>query len=234
MTRNGAPGSADSASDVMIRIDGSRPLDSVTIGRVEALCARVEDRAERAVAVVRLTGVPDGLWARGLTVAMVSKWERALRRLERLDVTTIAVASGGCGGVALDLLLATDYRIADSTLRLVLPGGDGGVWPGMALYRMAHQIGVARTRRTVVRGAPISAGEAVELQLIDEIVDAGANAEAELTEAVRRLGGSRGEGAAMRRQLILDAATTTFENALGSHLAACDRVLRRIPAEALS
>ena len=37
----------------------------------------------------------------------------------------------------------------------------------------------------------------------------------------------------MRRQLMLDAATTTFENALGSHLAACDRVLRRIPAEAL-
>ncbi len=46
-----------------------------------------------------------------LTVALVSKWERALRRLERLPAVTIAVADGDCGGPALDALLATDYRI---------------------------------------------------------------------------------------------------------------------------
>ena len=187
MMHDGAQGPVDPDSDMMIRIDGSRPLDGAAIGRVDALCARVEDSAGHGVAVVRLTGVPDGLWARDLTVAMVSRWERALRRLERLDVTTIAVATGDCGGVALDLLLATDYRIADSTLRLVLPGGAGGVWPGMALYRMANQIGVARTRSTVMRATPIPAGQALELQLIDEIAD-GAGTEAGLTEAVRRLG----------------------------------------------
>jgi isomerase DpgB len=35
---------------------------------------------------------------------------------------------------------------------------------------------------------------------------------------------------AIRRQLVLEAATTTFEDALGMHLAACDRALRRAAA----
>jgi isomerase DpgB len=32
---------------------------------------------------------------------------------------------------------------------------------------------------------------------------------------------------AIRRQLVLEAPATTFEDALGTHLAACDRALRR-------
>jgi isomerase DpgB len=39
--------------------------------------------------------------------------------------------------------------------------------------------------------------------------------------------GVAGEELAIRRQLLLDAGHTRFEDALGSHLAACDRALRR-------
>jgi isomerase DpgB len=42
------------------------------------------------------------------------------------------------------------------------------------------------------------------------------------------------EGAelAIRRQLVLEAANTAYEEALGVHLAACDRALRRAAAGA--
>lgn len=237
MIRSAEPPAASAAvlnPDLSIRIDGSHPPAAATVAQLDALCGRAEDLDPAGgVAVVWLTGAPDPSWTRGLEVALVNKWERALRRLERLDLPTLAVATGDCGGTALEVLLATDYRIADSTLRLLLPADPSGIWPGMALYRMTNQIGVAGTRRAVMRGAGIPAATALELQLVDEVVD---DPQAALPAAIGLIGGAVGTGSsgtAMRRQLILDAPTTTFENALGSHLAACDRVLRRVPAEAL-
>jgi isomerase DpgB len=225
---------AEPNPDLSIRIDGARPPAAATVARLDALCGRAEDLDPAGgVAVVWLTGAPDPSWTLGLAVALVNKWERALRRLERLDLPTLAVATGDCGGTALEALLATDYRIADSTLRLLLPADPSGIWPGMALYRMTNQIGVAAARRAVMRGAAIPAAAALELQLVDEVVD---DPRAALPAAINLIGGAGGTGSggtAMRRQLILDAPTTTFENALGSHLAACDRVLRRVPVEAL-
>jgi|SRR5882757_1224407 len=41
-----------------------------------------------------------------------------------------------------------------------------------------------------------------------------------------------GREPAIRRQLMYDAATTSFEEALGAHLAACDRMLRQASSEA--
>ena len=46
--------------------------------------------------------------------------------------------------------------------------------------------------------------------------------------AVVMLGRVAGAEHAIRRQLLLEAATTSYEDALGAHLAACDRELRRL------
>ncbi|MFF1838049.1 enoyl-CoA-hydratase DpgB [Streptomyces sp. NPDC058231] len=228
-TSSGIPERVD--PELVLRIDGSRPLTAALVAETNALCARVEDGDASGVAVLRLSGAPDALWIHDLAVPLVNKWERALRRLERLDVATIGVADGDCGGTALEALLATDYRIATGTVRLLLPGDAGGVWPGMALYRMANQIGVGAARRTVLRGLPVPARQALELQLVDEVVD---DPETGLAEAAELVGAASGGGIAMRRQLMLDASTTSFEDALGSHLAACDRVLRRVPVGSAS
>ncbi|MCZ9336264.1 enoyl-CoA hydratase/isomerase family protein, partial [Streptomyces sp. TRM76130] len=47
-------------------------------------------------------------------------------------------------------------------------------------------------------------------------------------------GGLSGKELAIRRQLLFDAANTAFEDALGPHLAACDRALRGTAREAAS
>ncbi|MFC6086891.1 enoyl-CoA-hydratase DpgB [Sphaerisporangium aureirubrum] len=210
--------------ELVLRIDGTRPMSAASVEAVQALCDRAEDHDGPGMVTLHVSGAPDASRPRDLSVGLVSKWERALRRLERLPVITVAVASGDCGGIALDVLLAADVRLAATGTRL-LPAVDGdGAWPGMALHRLAQQAGTAWTRRAVLLGAPIDADEALAVHLFDRVTDDPAAALAAVAERAGTLAGAE---PAIRRQLILDASTTTFEDALGAHLAACDRALRR-------
>ncbi|MBD0423935.1 enoyl-CoA hydratase/isomerase family protein [Streptomyces sp. TRM S81-3] len=216
--------------DLQLRIDGREALSADWVAAVHAVCDGAEDHAGRARITVRVSGTPDAAWTDGLTVSLVNKWERALRRLERVPSAVVAVAEGTVGGMALDVLLATDYRIAAGSLRLVLPVHDGATWPGMALYRLArHGAGVAAIRRAVLFGTPVEAAEALALRLVDEVADDPDHA---LSRLGARLSGLSGRELAVRRQLMSEAPSTSFEEALGAHLAACDRSLRRTDAGA--
>ncbi len=217
-------GAEPGTADLVLRIDGSRPLSADSVAAIGAVCDSAEDRGDRSV-IVHVSGTPRWPAASDLTVALAGKWERVLRRLERLPAATIGVAAGDCGGLALDALLATDYRIAVVPVRLVVPVNDGAIWPGMALYRLARQASAATIRRAVLFGIPIEAGDALSTGLVDELAEdtaAALAAAAELTSAFS------GTELAIRRQLMLDAPAASFEDALGAHLAACERALRRI------
>jgi len=217
---------------VRLSISSAQRLSPQLVKRVEQACNEVDD-LPRSVVLLRLTDEPvdEGAEAAELTVHLVNQWERALRRLERIDAVTIAVASGWCGGPALEALLSTDYRIASADVRLRLPSAAGEPWPGMAVHRLANQVGVARARPLVLFGTELSAAQALQLGLVDEIAtDVTAAAEARRA-AVRSLTGSE---VAIRRRLLMEAPAISFEDALGTHLAACDRTLRRMKAGALT
>jgi isomerase DpgB len=228
-----AAGNQDQAgpAGLTLRVNGSRPLAAETVAEFGAACDRIEDGDTSGLVVIYVSGVPGPECPGGLSVGMVSKWERALRRLERLPAGTIAVAEGDCGGPALDALLAADYRIMPAWARLVVPMVAGATWPGMALYRLARQApGAAQTRRALLFGAPILATEARAMGVIDDAAD-------DVTICAGKamqLMAAAAEGAelAIRRQLVLEAANTAYEEALGVHLAACDRALRRAAAGA--
>jgi isomerase DpgB len=212
-----------------LAVDGSQPLTLDTVKLLNELCDRAEDAVgarDYAPLVLRLSGAPTAPAAPPLP--LVNKWERALRRLERLDVPIVALAEGDLGGIALEVLLAADYRIATPDARLLPPVAADGVWPGMALYRLANQAGILATRRAVLFGTAIDAEQALAMQLIDQLADDPAAA---LVASAQPLLAAAGSGLAIRRQLMLDAGTTSFEEALGRHLAACDRVLRQAAVE---
>lgn len=202
-------------SGLELVIDGTRPVTAGSVEAVEGLCDRAEDHAGPGLVVLRLSGAPAETGPARTDVGLVSKWERALRRMERLGRPTVAVASGDVGGPALEALLATDVRIATPDVRLLFPA-----WPGMALYRLTHQTGLAGVRRAVLFGAPIDVAGAVALRLVDEVAADPAAVLAELAGSVR-------PEPAIARQLMFDASSTSFEEALGAHLAACERRLRR-------
>ncbi|TXS41868.1 enoyl-CoA-hydratase DpgB [Streptomyces sp. OR43] len=219
---------ADAGDHVLLRVDGRQTISAEIVAAVAAACDQAEDQDGRATVVVQVSGSPEGPRARDLTVSLVNKWEQVLRRLERLPAATIAVATGDCGGLALDAFLAADYRIATRSARLTVPVEDGVTWPGMALFRLAkHGSNAAVIRRAVLFGTPVEAADGLALNLVDEVVDDPAKA---VAVAVERSGAVAGTELAIRRQLLLDAPTTSFEEALGVHLAACDRTLRRAAA----
>lgn len=210
--------------ELILRLDGTRPLSAASVEELNDLCDRTEDHRESGPVTIHVTGVPSADWSKELTVGLVSKWERAVRRLERLGRVTVAVASGDCAGMALDLLLAADVRIVAPGTRLLLSWVGGATWPGMTVYRLTQQAGAAGIRRAVLLGAPIEADRALALNLIDEVSEDPATTLAELAEAAGAVAGGE---LAIRRQLIFEAGSTTFEDALGAHLAAVDRALRR-------
>jgi isomerase DpgB len=210
--------------ELVLRLDGSRPLSAASVEELNDLCDRAEDQREPGPVTIHVTGAPAAGWAKGLTVGLVSKWERAVRRFERLGRVTVAVASGDCAGTALDVLLAADVRIAAPGIRLLLPVAGGGTWPGMTVHRLTRQAGAAGIRRAVLLGVPLDAGRALALNLIDEVAEDPATTLAELVGAAGAVDGGE---VAIRRQLIFEAGSTTFEDALGAHLAAADRALRR-------
>lgn len=218
------------SGDLILRVDGSRALSAQSVAELAAVCDAAEDIGAHRFVIVRVSGVPGQQWAGDLSVALVSKWERGLRRLERLPAVTIAVANADCGGIALDALLATDYRIMPASAKLIVPVVAGATWPGMALYRLARQAaGTVSARKAGLFGTPIEAVAAKAMGVIDEVAE-------DLSVAIEKVmelaAAVEGTELAIRRQLMLEAPTTTFEDALGVHLAACDRSLRR-PAAAV-
>nr|CAQ52619.1 enoyl-CoA hydratase/isomerase [Streptomyces violaceoruber] len=211
---------------VHLEVPGSRPLTPELVAAVQEVCDRAEELGDEPV-VVHLGGGPDDGTppaTDGVAVHLVNKWERALRRLERLETATVAVVSGDCSGPAVEVLLSCDYRIAGPDLRLTLPFWAGEPWPGMLVYRLANQLGVARARSLVLFGTALSAQRAAEVGLVDEVTETVAAVTAERLARARDFAGTE---LAIRRRLLLDAAATSFEDALGTHLAACDRALRR-------
>ncbi|MCW6009505.1 enoyl-CoA hydratase/isomerase family protein [Micromonospora sp. CPCC 205371] len=220
------------SAGLVARIDGTRALSTDQVAEISAVCDRAEDRDGGVTVVLHVSGAPAEPWATGLTVKLVNRWEQALRRLERLPAATIAVATGDCGGAALDALLATDHRIAGTSARLVLPIQDGLIWPGMTLYRLARQLPhAAAVRQAVLFGGVLEVSQAQALYLVHEVTD---DLPGALAGAVGRVTGVSGTELAVRRQLALEAQTVGFEDALGVHLAACDRALRRAAAGTVS
>lgn len=213
----------------MLSIDGRKLPSFEQAAALEAARDLAEGGGEDGVVQLAVSGAPAyGTRAAGLTVALVSKWERAVRSLERSAAPTLAVASGDCGGTALDVLLASDIRIGTPDLRLLVSEDGGASWPGMAMFRLVRQAGLAATRRFLLFGTPIDAATALAAGLIDEVTTDPAGALAASTEMVRGLSGSE---LAIRRQLMFDASAMSFEDALGPHLAACDRSLRRMSGQ---
>ncbi|MBM9509252.1 enoyl-CoA-hydratase DpgB [Actinacidiphila acididurans] len=223
-----APVTAGGREVARVDLDLSVPLTAETVAAVGDACARATASASPLL-ILRLTGgaATDVPWPGQVDVYLVNKWEGALRRLERLDAYTVAVLDGRCSQGAFELLLATDHHLATHESTVSLSGRTDGVWPGALLHRLVHQVGLAKARRLALLPADLDAAALMDLDVLDNLV---VDAESGIAEVVARAGGVDGTEVAVRRQLLLDAVTVGYEDALGTHLAACDRALRRAKA----
>jgi isomerase DpgB len=199
------------------------------IARINDVCDRAEDAAGKAVVVTELAAAgPDpGSWPGSVGVHLAGRWERALRRLERSPAVMIAYAEDLCVGAAAETLLIADYRIVTAGFVFQLSHDRSRLWPGMALHRLVAQLGLSRARRLALFGQDLTAAVARDLDFVDEVHSAGADLAAMADSAATRLARLPGAELAIRRRLLSDALASDFDDALGGHLAACDRILRQ-------
>ncbi|WP_439031502.1 3-hydroxyacyl-CoA dehydrogenase NAD-binding domain-containing protein [Gordonia terrae] len=102
-----------------------------------------------------------------------------LRRLERLGVPVVATINGAALGGGLELALATHHRIAVNSagVRLGLPEVTLGLLPGAGgVVRSVRLLGVQKALSSLLlTGRQIGATAALELGIVDELVDSPAD-----------------------------------------------------------
>ncbi|MCC0079413.1 MAG: enoyl-CoA hydratase/isomerase family protein [Rhodobacter sp.] len=107
--------------------------------------------------------------------ALVDANRVCLRRLETLGKPVIALINGLALGGGLELAMACTYRIAADTpaVKLGLPEVGLGLIPGAGgTQRTPYLIGTEETLKLALSGRPISAQQALDIGLIDELAPA--------------------------------------------------------------
>lgn len=112
--------------------------------------------------------------ANGTAKQAALEFDEVLQRLHQLPLPTIAAIGGHALGGGCELALACDFRIAEMQVRLGFPEITLGVLPGAGgTQRLPRLIGVARAKRMILSGQPVSAAEALQIGLVDEVVGQG-------------------------------------------------------------
>jgi isomerase DpgB len=199
---------------------------SGAIKEIHRTCDLVEEAGASGVLVVHIQDSARELGRDTIDMPMHSQWERALKRIEGVRAPTVCVIDDDCFGLMLDVMLCTDYRIATPRLELGLARVADTLWPGMAIHRLATQLGAAQARALVLFDMPVDADKACRLSLVHEICDEPAMRGDQFAASLAM---SRPQDTSVRRQLLLEAAAATHEGALGTHMAACHRALLREP-----
>lgn len=155
------------------------PLSISVLEKLHSIFETIESRARRII----FTGTSD-VFASGANlrdIALVTKdaaQEFALRgqnlmqKIAAAKPTTVAAISGYCFGGALDLALACDKRIAAPNAQFCHPGANLGIITGWGgTQRLPRLIGEAKTLEMFLTAKRVSAIEALQIGLIDEIAE---------------------------------------------------------------
>lgn len=92
--------------------------------------------------------------------------------LEDLPFPTVSAINGYALGGGCEAILATDYRIADSTAQIGLPETKLGIMPGFGgTVRMPRIIGADNALKLITTGSTNSANECLKLGLVDAVIN---------------------------------------------------------------
>jgi len=105
---------------------------------------------------------------------LVGGMQAALSRLEALEKPVIAALHRYAAGLALELALACDLRVATAECELGLPEVRVGLVPDVGgTTRLVRTVGYARAKELIMTGRMIRAEEALAIGLVNQVVPAG-------------------------------------------------------------
>lgn len=103
--------------------------------------------------------------------AITDEYQAVLTRLERLEIPTIAALHGYCLGLAFELALACDFRLAAEGTMLGLPETRLGMIPDVGgTTRLTRLVGPARAKELIMTGRQFSAADAARWGIVTDAV----------------------------------------------------------------
>ena len=117
------------------------------------------------------TGIDiNALASQEIKIEWFRSWERAMHRLETLEVITIAKLHGYAIGGGLQVALACDLRIASEDSKLGLPAVLEALIPGLGTFRLPRFVGLGRAKRMILTGELLSAEQSMAIGMVDWVV----------------------------------------------------------------
>ena len=175
------------------RPEALNALNSTVIGDLEQAITEVEKDAELGALII--TGEGRSFVAGAdigeqlpLDVAGGRKWGQRgsalMRRIEKLEIPTIAAVNGFALGGGCELAMSCDIRVAAENAVFGQPECGLGIIPGFGgTQRLARLVGKGRAKELIFTGDQIDAQEAYRLGLANHVVPRD-----ELMETCRALG----------------------------------------------
>ena len=160
-----SPAMAKELHEVALQIDANNSVRAVILtGTGKAFCAGGDLGAFVAA----------GEQARTLILQMTGDLHLALSRLSRNRAPVIAALNGTAAGAGFSLAMAADLAIAEEQAVFIMAYTNAGLSPdGSSTYFMPRKIGDRRTRELMLTNRLLTAPEALDWGVVNQVVEGG-------------------------------------------------------------
>ncbi|BCG04163.1 enoyl-CoA hydratase (plasmid) [Paraburkholderia sp. PGU19] len=175
------------ADDVaVLTIDRPAALNALNLDMLGKLSQNVDAISRASVRGVVVVGGGDRAFCAGADIGELrgrtsqqhqngaSFGQRTFAKLAALHVPSVAVIRGAALGGGLELAMSCSYRVAVAGVKLGLPEIRLGLIPGYGgTQRLPRLVGTEKAMDMIVSGRTVSAEEALQIGLVDKLVEEG-------------------------------------------------------------
>jgi 2-(1,2-epoxy-1,2-dihydrophenyl)acetyl-CoA isomerase len=149
---------------------------------------------------------------------LIDRYNPLIRAIRQAPKPVVAALNGVAAGAGASIALACDFRIASEHAKLTLAFIKVGLVPDSGgVWFLAKMVGAAKAWELAASGSLLSAGEALELGLVNKVVDADAFEE-EWRQFAHNLAKGPTRALALTKFLLDTAATSTLDDQLNAEV----------------
>ena len=157
-------------------------------------------------------------------ITIFQKWEKLCRRIEKLNMHTVIAIKGSCTAFGVSLMLACDINLVSDQTIFTIRESSQGFLPPIAILNLGKYIGLGRVKALVIEGRSFSSQEAQQWGMINYILP-DHNFDTELNSYIEGIKINNKEAIKLNRRLLSEAYASSYEDFIGSYLAAQHRAI---------